>query len=534
MRFSALATPQDVAVLLGVSWEKLRHLLYRLNDSQRYRHFDLPKKSGGKRWISAPIAEIKELQQRLCEFLTLVYEPRLSTHGFALGRSIVTNAEPHVRARYVFNLDLADFFPSIHLGRVRGLFLKRPFECKPRVATVLAQLCCHNGKLPQGAPTSPIISNLICGKMDVQLQRFARESHCTYTRYADDITFSCKRRIFPPNVAHVEEATGKLRVGEGLLSIIRQNSFVVNDNKLRLQNANRRQVVTGLKVNRFPNVPRRLLSQVRAMLYAWKKHGLKAAEIEHHVKYDKKGRSGNRGRPSFKHVLKGKIEFIGMVRGKTSNVFLKFGRELRERDPELVKDWHLESYLDSLNERIQASVCVLEGELNQGTGFFLKGFGLVTCQHVIQNNLKVFRIAKPEKVYDANKKAGDIDIDVAILKTRLRPKHFLEADLREPIVGEKVYLYGFPKYSPGATVVKVSAEIIGSRKHMRYQRYLLDKAIVSGNSGGPVIDVNGKVIGIAATGTNDRTDANPDDQFGVIPIIYISKLKSNREKPRKL
>jgi len=188
--------------------------------------------------------------------------------------------------------DLTDFFPSIHLGRVRGLFLKKPFECKSAVATVLAQLCCNSGKLPQGAPTSPIISNLICGKMDVQLQRFAKENLCTYTRYADDITFSSKRRAFPPAVAYVEETTGKLRVGDGLLSIITQNTFVVNEAKLRLQNANRRQVVTGLKVNRFPNVPRRLLSQVRAMLHAWEKHGLRAAEKEYQAKYDKKHRAG--------------------------------------------------------------------------------------------------------------------------------------------------------------------------------------------------------------------------------------------------
>lgn len=522
-RFSALVSKEDVAPLLGVSWAKLRYILYRMKDNQRYRDFEIPKKSGGKRLITAPHVEMKEVQRKLNELLTAVYKPRFSTHGFAKARSIVTNAEAHVRARYVFNLDLADFFPSIHLGRVRGLFLKKPFECKPKVATVLAQICCHNGKLPQGAPTSPIISNLICGKMDVDLQRFAREHACTYTRYADDITFSTERRDFPPSVAYHDENGGKIRVGEGLLSIIKKNTFVINEAKLRLQNQNRRQIVTGLKVNSFPNVPRKLLSQVRAMLHAWRKYGLQAAETEYQAKYDKKHRATFRGRPSFKFVLKGKIEFIRMVRGNKSAVFLKFGRELRVLDAKLVKGWDL----DSLEEKIQASLCVLEGETiegTQGTGFFLKDVGLVTCQHVLQEKLQAFRSDKPKKRYTTYIIAKDETIDLAILKTRLPHEHSLEGNYREPKKGEQVYLCGFPKYSPGTTEITISAQIIGSRIHMGFRRYLLDKAIVEGNSGGPVIDMNGKVIGIAATGTTDRSSRNPQEQFGVISIYNLTRL----------
>jgi S1-C subfamily serine protease len=259
------------------------------------------------------------------------------------------------------------------------------------------------------------------------------------------------------------------------------------------------------------------------MLYAWKKHGLQAAETEYQAKYDKKHRAQFGSRPSFKHVLKGKIEFISMVRGKSSPVFLKLGRELRELDPELVNNWDL----DSLDEKIQASLCVLEGNESQGTGFFLKGFGLITCQHVLQKGLEVFRGDKPRKRYKTRVVSKNENIDLAILKTRLIPKHFLEADIRDPKKGEQVYLCGFPKYSPGTTEITASAQIIGSRLHLGFRRYLLDKAIVVGNSGGPVIDMNGKVIGIAATGTSDRSNRDPDDQFGVIPVGNLKKLEQS-------
>jgi len=522
-QFSVLQMPEDVALLLGVSWKKLRHLLYRTRNSRRYVRFIIRKKSGGSREITAPNAEIKELQRKLNELLTSVYRPRLSTHGFALERSIVTNAQAHVGKRFVFNLDLEDFFPSIHFGRVRGLFMKKPFECKPSVATVLAQLCCHNGKLPQGAPTSPIISNLICAKMDVQLQRFAREHACTYTRYADDISFSSNRQVFPPAVARHDEKTDQVRVGEALASIIVKNTFVINEAKLRIQSENRRQIVTGLKVNSFPNVSRKLLSQVRAMLYAWRKHGLKAAEKDYQKEYARKHRAAYRGRVSFPYVLKGKIEFIGMVRGKSSPIFLRLARELRERNPKLTDGWDL----DSLDEKIQASLCVLEGPEGQGTGFFLKNIGLITCWHVLHRGLKAFKSQSPQKRYNTIVKAKNEDIDLAILKTRSRkllPKRPLEADFRPPRDGEQVYLCGFPKWDRGATGIKVSAQIVGSRFHFNFRRYLLDKPIVIGNSGGPVIDMDGKVIGIAATGTNDMSQGNPDSQFGVIPVTLLQEL----------
>src|SRR5690606_10472469 len=129
-------------------------------------------------------------------------ERRSLAHGFERRRSIVTNASLHKRRRYVLNLDLEDFFPSFNFGRIRGFFIKdKHFGLDEKVATVLAQIACHDNELPQGSPCSPIISNLVAHLLDVRLARMAKRYKCTYSRYADDRTFSTNQREFPSQLA---------------------------------------------------------------------------------------------------------------------------------------------------------------------------------------------------------------------------------------------------------------------------------------------------------------------------------------------
>jgi RNA-directed DNA polymerase len=190
-RFLTLCTREDVAALLEIDYYRLN---YHLHIAKRHRDvyttFYVSKKSGGRRQISAPITALKIIQQKLNQVLQQVYQPKPAVHGFTLDKSIVTNAKEHSRRKYVLNVDIKDFFPSINFGRVRGLFMAWPYNLNDSVATVLAQICCYNNELPQGAPTSPIISNMICAKMDSQLQGLAKKHQCFFTRYADDITFS--------------------------------------------------------------------------------------------------------------------------------------------------------------------------------------------------------------------------------------------------------------------------------------------------------------------------------------------------------
>ncbi|MBX9253708.1 RNA-directed DNA polymerase [Desmonostoc muscorum CCALA 125] len=316
----------DIADLLEVSYSRLVYHIYLVEPDKRYKTFEISKKSGGIRQISTPITALKIIQKKLNQVLQTVYEIKPSVHGFVTGKNIVTNAQAHTKKRYVLNLDLTDFFPSINFGRVRGMFMATPYGLHPDVATVLAQICCHNNQLPQGAPTSPIVTNMICAKMDSQLQRLAKEYKATYTRYADDITFSTTLPKFPEELAYLvaEEHVDKTFIGNRLLSIINDNGFEVNQQKIRLQSRGNHQAVTGLTTNQFPNVDRMYVRQVRAMLHACAKFGLEASEKQYQENYEKKTRSIAKDKPSFKQVLRGKIAFIGMVKGNDDPIYLKY------------------------------------------------------------------------------------------------------------------------------------------------------------------------------------------------------------------
>jgi RNA-directed DNA polymerase len=339
-KFFLLETPRDIASLLELDYSRLVYHLYIVPREQKYTSFTLKKRGGGEREIDAPATALKVIQRKLATVLEQVYKPKAPTHGYVAEKSIVTNARMHCRRRYVLNLDLINFFPSITFKRVRGLFRAVPYSRNYEVATWLAHICCWNGSLPQGAPTSPIISNMICASMDSQIRRLAVKHKCVYTRYADDLTFSTSLRQFPSSLAIIEDSKDgrAISIGEELKSLIWANGFEVNSRKTRLQTANRRQEVTGLTVNRFPNVNRRYLNQVRAMLHDWQKNGYEAAEKEFYAKWDSSNRSpfksGNR---SFARVVKGKIEFLGMVRGKNDSYYLRFLEQLATLAPQMVK-----------------------------------------------------------------------------------------------------------------------------------------------------------------------------------------------------
>lgn len=326
-KFSAVKSTRDISDLLEVKHSVLMFHVFKFPPSRKYTTFTIPKKSGGVREIRAPISQIKIIQQKLNEVLGTVVRPKLCVHGFRRGKDIVSNAREHLNKKYVLNVDLKDFFPSINFARVFGMFKAHPYNFDRDIAILLARICCDEYQFPQGAPTSPIVSNMICARMDSELKRLALVLKCWYTRYGDDLTFSTSREPFPRELAFYASSgvPRAVEIGGRLRTLIEVNGFSINENKVRLQRETERQEVTGLLVNSLqPNVHRAYKRQIRAMLHAWEKYGLVNAESTYLTTFRRKYCSPFKPLPHFEHVLRGKIEYIGMVRGPGDRTYLKY------------------------------------------------------------------------------------------------------------------------------------------------------------------------------------------------------------------
>ncbi|CAN7362875.1 retron Ec67 family RNA-directed DNA polymerase/endonuclease [Rhizobium rhizogenes] len=276
----ACADLSDVAVLLDVEPKFLSKQIYKTDHALKYNSFEIKKKNGASRLINAPNKNLKFIQSRLSRLLYQCYfdihgKPefpgRVISHGFQKGRdlSIYTNAVRHTGKRYVFNADLADFFPSFNFGRVRGYFIRnKHFALNETVATVIAQTACFDNVLPQGAPSSPIISELISQVLDYRLQAIAKKYRCTYSRYADDITFSTNLPDFPEQIGMLAVESGQWIAGSSLEKAVVSNGLKLNTSKVRMQSGEQRQSTTGLTVNKKVNVNRDYYRGVRYCAYA--------------------------------------------------------------------------------------------------------------------------------------------------------------------------------------------------------------------------------------------------------------------------
>lgn len=263
----------DLALLLGYQPKKLSFIIYKISDDEKYSTFELPKKSGGTRKIKAPDIRLKSLQRRLADLLQDCYDELYNyqsqkkslSHGFRRNHSIISNATKHKNKRYVFNIDLIDFFPSLNFGRVRGFFIKsNDFSLDPKVATIIAQIACHYNELPQGSPCSPVISNLIGHILDIKLVRLAQKAKCSFSRYADDITFSTREKEFPTLIAFDDPDKGWLP-SKNLETLIQKSGFRINTNKVSMQHWTNTQLTTGLVVNKKVNTKASYYRQARAM-----------------------------------------------------------------------------------------------------------------------------------------------------------------------------------------------------------------------------------------------------------------------------
>lgn len=503
----------DLAAMAGITAQLMGYILYKSPIDRRYSEFKIKKKSGGVRVISAPIKNLKLLQRSLARELSTLRRFKPCVKGFVPGESIKSNAQQHVNQKFVLNIDLEDFFGTINFGRVLGMLKKKPYEIDPYIAAVVAKAVTLQNKLPLGAPTSPIISNLLCAKLDSDLSRLAREHNCTYTRYADDITFSTHRNSF--SLARKDETGGisNIILAPALIDAIESNGFKLNATKTRLFTKRDRQEVTGLIVNERVNVKRSFIRNTRAMLNSWAKYGLEEADREFKEKFG--------GATPFQQMLQGRIAFIGQIRGRSDSVFKKLSAEYNSR----AKASGIRSRISTVltpREVCTQSTWVIEGDSSaQGTAVFVEGIGLVTCYHCLSKENYIYHRDHPGKRFSVEVIRADKHIDLAILKA---PIPLLGVPLRtSPLQPhESIYLVGYPNHSAGRPLRNEPGTLISEFPRSAVRMLEISSKVIEGNSGGPVLDSEYRLIGIAKAGINSKT---PVDRAEFLAISAV-ELKS--------
>ena len=270
--------------------------LIRMAEARRrqlmYKEFEIPKRSGGTRRITAPTGRLKDIQKCISVILAPYYQVPECVHGFTEGKSVASNASMHTAKNYVLNIDLKDFFPTITYTRVVKSLKGLGFN--DEVSDIIARLCTIpmwdeqsqmlRNSLPQGSPASPLLSNIVCSTLDRRLTDLARRHRVTYTRYADDMTFSSNHSVYAKDSSFLQE----------LEDIVRSCGFKINEKKTRLQKKGSRQEVTGLIVCEKVNTYRQFTKNLRAAVFH--------AETNGCTPYD------------FNNIM-GRISYLAMVKG---------------------------------------------------------------------------------------------------------------------------------------------------------------------------------------------------------------------------
>lgn len=421
---------------------QLKQLTWHANPNLgriRYSAFKIKKKSGAERTIHAPLDGLKSLQKTLGFIFQCVFEPHNAAMGFVRNKSVVDNARMHEGSRYVYNIDLKDFFPSIDQARVWKCFQLKPFNLnkessiepefmkwvdfkeeylktegpvkffkgkgrmftqtpygkiyvaenfdkekdkyvilgdsslktiagkslegslwlvnkipnanRQAIADIIASVCCtemeverknergewvtvKRNVLPQGAPTSPVITNIVCQRLDFILSGVAKRFGLKFSRYADDITFSSMHNVYQPDGEFIIE----------LQRVIAEQGFHIKESKTRLQKDGHRKAVTGLLVNEKVNVQKRYIKQLRMWLYYWEHYGYDRAYDFFLPEYKAEKGHVKKGKPNLENVLRGKLDYLKMVKGSQNELYLK----LKERFDKLTENNGL--LTDILNE----------------------------------------------------------------------------------------------------------------------------------------------------------------------------------------
>jgi len=297
-----------LAYYLGFSISKLQGIV--ANVENHYRFYEIRKKSGGTRKIEAPDTMLKYVQRWI--YINILCRDKSildCVHGFVPSqinnskvRGIYSNAMPHSGHDWLINIDMKDFFHSVTLTMVKDYFNSLGYE--EEISKTFTALCTMKSRLPQGAPTSPMLSNLIATKMDAEMMSYCKERGITYTRYADDLSFSANYDVNMPPIKEIYD-------------IISKHGFIVNRKKTKICHSGNKKVVTGLTVTNGVHVPKKYRKEVWREIYFCKKFGV----YEHY-------RNMNTDKGMYKAWLRGRIMFIRQIDPACGNKMLEQFNEL--------------------------------------------------------------------------------------------------------------------------------------------------------------------------------------------------------------
>jgi RNA-directed DNA polymerase len=315
--FLSLKKPMQLTRFFNLPFFEIEEII----NNPVYTQYTIPKKRGGNRQIEAPGERLKKIQKQINFYLQAHYlwiKPR-EVFGFVINPNdlepfcnIAENAKVHINHKQVLNLDIKDFFPSLTAAQVKQVFSGPLFNFNEQMATAFTLLTTYTGKLPTGAPTSPVLSNFICEALDKDLILLAKVNHLNYTRYADDLTFSSQQTIETTTIDQIKE-------------LIQKHQLRVNEKKVHLKGAHSKQTVTGITVNSKVNVDRKLLKKTRAMLHDLTTNGLEVATQKHF----KTVNNIPKLKYKFLYRLDGYINFIGQIRGKEDPIYGKYKKALK-------------------------------------------------------------------------------------------------------------------------------------------------------------------------------------------------------------
>ncbi|WP_339238864.1 reverse transcriptase family protein [Paenibacillus sp. FSL R5-0517] len=285
---------KHLSLLIGIDIQKLSY--YIVSSDGFYTEHNLPKSNGGIRKITMPSLHLKEIQRWILDNILYRFSISESAYGFVRDRNIKDNASLHVNQPSVINFDIKDFFPSIKFEQVFLLFHSNGYT--KEISYSLAKLCTYNGTLPQGAPSSPCIANILCNILDKRISNLVLNLGYRYSRYADDITIS---------------GDGKIKgLIPYIVNIIESENFNVNLNKMRIQENIPYKEITGLMVGETVKVKRKYKKKLEQHIYYCEKYG-----VYSHLKEIK-----NEEKSYFKEYLFGMANFVKMIEPNEGQKYL--------------------------------------------------------------------------------------------------------------------------------------------------------------------------------------------------------------------